>query len=212
MSMIVPPTLHTLQDDPRRVRVQASDTRFFAAFAGGYQAFLQAPATPLTDDGIYAVFHHTFRDPNLSAIWKAGRLAGWFAALYHIPCRFQDTATADTSPTADTYAPRPIELSIIERRFVSCYRDGYRQAARKLQGAPLTDEQIFAVLDDASSTYVFGRANPLSATRCCAGYLAGWFARFYGIRSLVDPSLAQAPGEPNPSAPAEPSTERQDQR
>jgi hypothetical protein len=210
MSMIVPLTPHTPPADPRRVRVQASDTRFFAAFAGGYQAFQQAPATPLTDDGIYAVFHHTFRDPNLSSIWKAGRLAGWFAALYHIPCRFQDTSAS--APPAAAHAPRPIELSIIERRFVSCYRDGYRQAARQLQDAPLSDEQIFAVLDDASTTYVFGRANPLCATRCCAGYLAGWFARFYGIRSLVDPSLAQAPGEQNPSAPAEPSTERQGQR
>ncbi len=75
MSAIVPPTHHTLQDDGRRIRVQASNSRFFSAFAGGYQAFHEAPATPQTEDVLYVMFHRIYRSPTCSSIWKAGRLA-----------------------------------------------------------------------------------------------------------------------------------------
>lgn len=178
--MSTTPTQHT-----PRIRLQVSDTRFFAAFADSYRAFHAAPQAPITDDGIYAAFSTTYRDPQCSPCWKAGRIAGWFAALYRIPCTFED-APAPARPRL--HAPRAIEVRVIERQFVSCYRQGYEQAGTQMQGQPLTDDELFAVLDSAHARYITGHKS-LTATRCCAGYLAGWFAHFYGVSSLVDASL-----------------------
>ena len=185
MSISIPPTQSTSDDRSRRVRVQASDTHFFAAFATHYQAYTQIPQTPLTDDAIYRAFQHAYRDPALSPRGKAGAVAGWFAALYHIPCAFGDTPPAQP-PLPHT--PRPIDLHVTEPLFVACYSDGYQQAGAPYQAYPLTDDEIFVIIDGASLAYVYQRRS-LTATRCCAGYLAGWFARFYGVRSLVDGSF-----------------------
>jgi hypothetical protein len=179
------------QSHLRRIRVRASDTRFFAAFAGSYQTFRETP--PLTDDAIYAAFHRVYCDPTSSPRWQAGRIAGWFAALYHIPCTF---AEAPALPSRPSHAPRAIDLQVTEPLFVAAYREGYQRAAAWSQEHPLTDDDLFLVLDGAYFAYVYGR-HGLTATRCCAGYLAGWFAHFYGIQSLVADSLvlSTSPGQ-----------------
>ena len=182
------PLQQTAPEHSPRVRVQASDTRFFAAFADSYRACVEVPPTPLTDDAIYAAYHCIYRDFTASPRWRAGRVAGWFAALYHIPCTFAETPPSAPLPA---HAPRAIDLQVTEPLFVACYREGYQHASTSIREQPLTDDTLFLVLDGAYFRYVYGRQS-LTATRCCAGYLAGWFARFYGICSLVADSLVPA--------------------
>jgi len=178
------------QSETRRVRIQASEPLFFQAFAHGYGLAQQDyDGQPLTDDTLYGYIRRTMTQPDLSPRWKAGAITGWFAALYHIPCTFEEQTTRP-KPKPAPATPRPIELHYTDPHFMSAYEAGYAAFAAVVGDQPATDDGLYAEL-----ARDFQGARTLTEARWCAGYLAGFMAALFRVSCFVEdrhttPSLA----------------------
>lgn len=119
--------------------------------------------------------------PELSPRWKAGAITGWFAALYHIPCMFEEQATLPKPAASTIHRPRPIELHYTDPRFMSAYEAGYAAFAAVVGDQPATDDGLYAEL-----VRDFQGITTLEAARWCAGYLAGFMAALFRVPCFVD--------------------------
>lgn len=145
MTVVARP-LPTTQEKASAVRIQATDTHFFQAFAQAYHlARSQYRGLPLTDDIIFGSIRRVMTQPELSPHWKAGAITGWFAAIYHIPCRF-DARHTPALPRPDRGIPRPIDLQYHDRDFLTAYRAGYQAFWAVVGDQPATDDGLFAEL------------------------------------------------------------------
>lgn len=182
MTVVARP-LPTTQEKASAVRIQATDTHFFQAFAQAYHlARSQYRGLPLTDDIIFGSIRRVMTQPELSPHWKAGAITGWFAAIYHIPCRF-DARHTPALPRPDRGIPRPIDLQYHDRDFLTAYRAGYQAFWAVVGDQPATDDGLFAELTrDYLPTL---GTHTLQEARWCAGYIAGWYAALFRVPCFV---------------------------
>src|SRR5579883_2205011 len=125
--------------EPRRVRIQARDPQFFQAVAQGVAVRWQEEGQLLTDDTLYGVIRRVMTQPELSPGRIAGLVTGYFAALYHLPCRFEGQENAPP-PIASTGGPaRAIELRYADPHFPTAYGAGYQACAAVFGEQPATD-------------------------------------------------------------------------
>ncbi len=171
--------------EPRQVRIQARDPQFFPAVAHGYALRRQEEGQLLTDDTLYGVIRRVMTQPELSPAWKAGLVTGYFAALYHLPCRFEGQENAPP-PIVPTGGPaRPIELCYADPHFPTAYGAGYQAYAAVFGEQPATDEGLYAEL-----VRDFCAHGTLSEARWCAGYLAGFLAALFRVPCFVEEGYA----------------------
>lgn len=171
------------QQAPRRVRIQARDPLFFRAFAQGYAVAQQDyDGQPISDDTIYGYLRRMMTTPELSPSWKAGVITGWFAALYHIPCTFEEQPTRPRlKPVQATCFPRPIHLHYNDPFFISAYEAGYAAFAAVVGEQPATDDGLYTELVRDVPT-----ASTLQDARWSAGYVAGFMAALFRIPALIE--------------------------
>ncbi|HEU5375452.1 MAG TPA: hypothetical protein VFV38_08440 [Ktedonobacteraceae bacterium] len=171
------------QQAPRRVRIQARDALFFRAFAQGYAVAQQdCDGQPITDDTIYGYLHRMMTAPELSPCWKAGAITGWFAALYHIPCSFEEPPKRPKiKPVQAARTPRPIHLHYNDPGFLTAYGAGYEAFAAVVGEEPATDDGLYAEL-----VRDFHAAPTLQEARWSAGYIAGFMAALFRVPALVE--------------------------
>lgn len=169
---------------PRRIRIQASEPLFFQAFAQGYHiAETQYLGQPVTDDTIYGSIRRVMAQPELTPRWKAGAITGWFAALYHIPCRF-DEATTPMPSAQEASRSRPIDLYYNDPFFLSAYEAGYQAFWAVVGDQPITDDGLYAELArDYPPTL---DQQQLAEARWCAGYIAGFMAALFRVPCFVE--------------------------
>ena len=68
--------------------IHASDNDFFTGYQRGFLHYVtQDKGTTLTDDRIKHFLLDTLMNEHASDRYNTGFIAGWFAALYHIPYR-----------------------------------------------------------------------------------------------------------------------------
>ena len=171
--------------EPRRVRIQARDPQFFQAVAQGVAVRWQEEGQLLTDDTLYGVIRRVMTQPELSPAWKAGLVTGYFAALYHLPCRFEGQENAPP-PIVPTGGPaRPIELCYADPHFPTAYGAGYQAYAAVFGEQPATAEGLYAEL-----VRDFCAHGTLSEARWCAGYLAGFLAALFRVPCFVEEGYA----------------------
>jgi hypothetical protein len=174
------------EDAPRRVRLQARDPLFFRAFAQGYALARRDDASqPITEDTMYGYIRRVMSAPELSPSWKAGSITGWFAALYHIPCTFDEQSTPPGYHPAlpATHRPRPIEIQYRDPHFPTAYSAGYQAFFAVVGEQPATDEGLYAELA-RDSTPALGQN--LEDARWCAGYIAGFLAALFRVPCFVE--------------------------
>lgn len=166
-----------IQEMPCCIHILVSEPHFFQAFKQSYSiAEFQYLGQPITDDTLYGAIRRVMAQPALTLHWKAGAITGWFAALYHIPCRF-DTATIP--PVPQTPRLRPIELCYNDPLFPSAYEVGYQAFRDVVSNQPITDDDLYAEL---VHHYLPTLAHPrLRNARWCAGYVAGLMAALFRI-------------------------------
>lgn len=180
MTLLARPCTQT-QQEPRRVRIQARDPHFFRAFAQGYALRQQEEGSglPLTDDALYGLIRRVMIRPELSPAWKAGLVTGSFAALYHLPCRFEGSEHAPTLLVP--VQTRPIELFYADPHFPTAYEAGSQAFAAVTGSQPATAEGLYAEL-----VRDFCPHATLSEARWCAGYLAGFLAALFRVPCFVE--------------------------
>ena len=94
------------QQDSPSLYVQSSDQDFRDAFTISYCTYChEYQDAPLTDDAIFGYIQVVFRNAILPPHWKAGDIAGWFAAAYHIAYPLSDMPIPQR--------PRLLALSLI---------------------------------------------------------------------------------------------------
>ncbi|HLG77294.1 MAG TPA: hypothetical protein VKX46_12830, partial [Ktedonobacteraceae bacterium] len=168
MRILARPLILRDHQEPRQVRIQARDPQFFQAVAHGYALRWQEEGQVITDDTLYGVIRRVMTRSELSPGRIAGLVTGYFAALYHLPCRFEGQENAPP-PIASTGGPaRAIELCYADPHFPTAYGAGYQACAAVFGEQPATDEGLYAEL-----VRDFCAHGTLSEARWCAGYLAG---------------------------------------
>lgn len=179
-----------IQEMPRCIHILVSEPHFFRAFEQSYSiAEAQYLGQPITDDTLYGAIRRVMAQPGLTPYWKAGAIAGWFAALYHIPCRF-DTATGPLVPQMPRC--RPIELCYNDPRFPSAYKAGYQAFRAVVSDQPITDDDLYAEL---VRDYLPTLNHPqLTNARWCAGYVAGFMAALFRIPCFTQNEMVLDPG------------------
>ncbi len=189
MTIIARPYRRT-QEAPRRVRIQANDPLFFQAFAQGYHlAEMEERSQPITDDTMYGAIRRVMAHPALSPCWKAGLITGWFAALYHIACRFNEPNTPPTlrPVTPVSHLPRPIEIQYLDPHFPTAYGACYQAFVAVVGEQPATDDGLYAELArDYTPTLDYQN---LEEARWCAGYIAGFMAALFRVPCFVEDRL-----------------------
>lgn len=188
MTIVARPYRRT-ENAPRRVRIQARDPLFFRAFAQGYAIGHQDDADqPITDDTMYGYIRRVMSAPELSPSWKAGSITGWFAALYHIACTFdeQRTPPEDQPAIPASPRPRPIEIRYLDPHFPTAYGAGYQAFFAVVGEQPATDDRLYAEL---ARDYTPALGQQLEDARWCAGYIAGFMAALFRVPCFVEERL-----------------------
>jgi hypothetical protein len=185
MTILARPYQRT-EESSRRVRIQARDPLFFQAFAQGYHlAEREESSQPITEDTLYGVVRRVMTQPALTPSWKAGLITGWFAALYHIVCTFDEqSAPPGEQPAIPTsQRPRPIEIQYLDPHFPTAYGAGYQAFWAVVGEQPATDDGLYAELA-RDSTPALGES--LEDARWCAGYIAGFLAALFRVPCFVE--------------------------
>ena len=189
MTIIARPYRRT-QEAPRRVRIQAHDPLFFQAFAQGYHlAEMEENGQPLTEDTLYGLIRRVMSHAALSPCWKAGLITGWFAALYHIVCTFDEPHTTTVYAPAHlaSHRPRPIEIEYGDPHFPTAYGAGYQAFFAVVGEQPATDEGLYAELARDYTPTLDHQS--LEEARWCAGYIAGFMAALFRVPCFVEDRL-----------------------
>ena len=172
------PTVRLSAKSPR-ARLQASDDHFCESFALGYRSFQnEYEGHLLTDDTVFGYLRLILDNHILRPRWKAGDVAGWFAALFGLSFQNRDIRW----PPNPGKPSGPIQLLITEPLCTSAMSKGYRQALTRFYQQTVTDDVISDMLSSAYRVYL--AEHSLRLARCCAAQITGWMAGVYGISSV----------------------------